>query len=107
MAPLTTDPNFTPIVRPVLDLTDVKKDAGKINSMVTAQPLKVDTTLAKAKDASAGYSANRAAQTDVMERPSTSFEYTQINNSPKALSNAEIYRQTNNQLSKVKGALTK
>lgn len=104
---LTTDPNFTPIVRPVLDLTDVKKDAGKINSMVTTQPLKVDTTLAKAKDASAGYSANRAAQTDVMERPSTSFEYTQINNSPKALSNAEIYRQTNNQLSKVKGALSK
>jgi hypothetical protein len=30
----------------------------------------------------------------------------QNNTSPKALSSAELYRQTNNQLSRAKGALT-
>lgn len=103
---LTTTPDFTPIVRPVLDLTDVKKDAAQIGSLLGSQPLKVDTSAAKAKDASAGYSANQQARQDVGTEPGDSFEFTQINNSPKALSNAEIYRQTNNQLSVVKGALS-
>lgn len=104
---LITDANFTPIVRPVLDLTDVKKDAGQISSMLAVKPLAVDTTVAKATDASAGYSANKLATQDVSATPGDNFEFTQINNSPKALSNAEIYRQTNNQLSVVKGALSK
>lgn len=102
---LVTDDNFTPIIRPVLDLTDVKKDAAQISSMVATKPLKVDTTVAKATDASAGYFANKVAQQDTAVVADTNIEFTQINNSPKALSNAEIYRQTNNQLSKVKGAL--
>lgn len=102
---LTTDADFTLIIRPVLDLTDVKKDANQIGSMLTPAPLKLDTSSAKARDASAGYSANRAAQQAVSESSTTSFEYTQINNSPKALPRAEIYRQTKNQLSTVKGAL--
>lgn len=102
---LTTDANFTPIIRPVLDLTDVKKNAGQIGSMLSASPIRLDTTSAKARDASAGYSANRDAQQSVAAASTTSFEYTQINNSPKALSKTEIYRQTKNQLSTVKGAL--
>jgi hypothetical protein len=38
-------------------------------------------------------------------RPFGSVNYTQNNYSPKALTNAEIYRQTKNQLSTAKGAL--
>lgn len=34
------------------------------------------------------------------------IQFNQYNNSPKALSNAEIYRRTKNQLSVAKGALT-
>lgn len=102
---VTTDANFTPIIRPVLDLTDVKKDAGQIGSIVSASPIKLDTTLAKAKDASNGYSSNRDAQQEIAATSVTNFDYTQINNSPKALPRAEIYRQTKNQLSTVKGVL--
>lgn len=101
---VTTDANFTPIIRPVLDLSGVKKDAGKIGSMVTTTPLKVDTTAAKAKDASAAYSANLQARQDANLSEGDTFNYTQNNTSPKALSNAEIYRQTKTQLATVKGA---
>jgi tape measure domain-containing protein len=102
---VATDANFTPVIRPVLDLTDVKKTAAQIGPMVSTKPIKLETTSAKARDASAGYSANRDAQQEIAHSSSTSFEYTQINNSPKALSRAEIYRNTKNQLSTVKGAL--
>jgi hypothetical protein len=101
---LTTDANFNPVIRPVLDLTDVKRDATQIGSALSAS-IKPSTSSAKAKDASAGYQANQVARQEVEVGSTTKFEYTQINNSPKALSNAEIYRQTNNQLSTVKGAL--
>ena len=104
---LLTDSNFTPIVRPVLDLTGVQKDAAQIGAMLATKPLQLATTAAKAKDASAGYSANQQAKQDSHISASDNIEFTQINNSPKALSNAEIYRQTNNQLSRVKGALSK
>jgi len=102
---LTTDANFTPIIRPVLDLTDVQKNAGQIGSMLSAAPIKLETTAAKARDASVGYSSNRDAQQEAAATSSTNFEYTQINNSPKALSSAEIYRNTKSQLTTVKGAL--
>jgi hypothetical protein len=103
---VTTDASFTPIIRPVLDLTDVKKSAAQIGPMLTSSPLKVDTTSSKAKDASNGYLANQAVQHQndlVGAEPSVNF--TQNNYSPKALSSVEIYRNTNNQLSTVKGAL--
>lgn len=102
---VTTDANFTPVIRPVLDLTDVKRDASQISSALAGSSIKADTSLSKAKDASAGYSANLAAKQDVEASSVTNFDYTQINNSPKALSQAEIYRNTKNQLSTVKGAL--
>ena len=35
----------------------------------------------------------------------TSLVFNQYNNSPKALSEAEIYRQTRNQIEQVKGAM--
>lgn len=104
---LTTDANFNPIIRPVLDLTDVKKQSSQIGSVLAPAPIKTDLSYSRAKDASTGYSANKTAQQQTEVMGTTKFEYTQINNSPKALSSAEIYRQTNNQLSTVKGALTK
>jgi hypothetical protein len=54
------------------------------------------------------YAANQAALFDALvpaEAPAP-ISFTQINNSPKALSSAELYRQTNNQISVAKGALT-
>lgn len=100
---LITDPDFRPVVRPVLDLTDVRKDASGISSMFKTLPIEV--TAARAKDASAGVQENRAATLLLEADRAALIEYTQNNYSPKALSNAEIYRQTKNQLSVTKEAL--
>lgn len=103
---VTTDADFNPVIRPVLDLTDVQKNAGQIGSMLSASPIELTTSVAKAKDASTGFSANQQARQEAEASSNLTFEYTQVNQSPKALSNAEIYRQTRNQLSTVKGVLT-
>jgi pyrroloquinoline quinone (PQQ) biosynthesis protein C len=62
----------------------------------------------KAQSASAGYESNREAAEDDRPDPreGETTIYNQYNTSPKALSPAEIYRQTKNQLSVRKGAVT-
>lgn len=100
---LLTDPDFRPTVRPVLDLTDVKNEAASISSMFKTLP--IDITAARARDASAGVRANEVAQQLIEAERAAAVSFTQVNNSPKALSNAEIYRQTNNQISVAKEAL--
>lgn len=97
-----------PTITPVLDLTDVKKNADQIGSMLTASPISVDSTYSNAKAAYDGYQNNQAA-TDKTTTDSTSNDagvtFNQYNTSPKALTPAEIYRQTKNQLSVAKEAL--
>jgi hypothetical protein len=89
----------------VLDLSNVQKGASQIGSMLASKPLTVDTT--KARDASAAYAANQRASTAAATaEPPAPLTFIQNNMSPKALSRAEIYRQTNNQISRAKGALT-
>jgi tape measure domain-containing protein len=100
---LITDPDFRPTVRPILDLSEVKKDASGINGMFKTLPIGV--TAAKARDASNGVRTNQALREEIEEDRLAAISYTQNNYSPKALTNAEIYRQTKNQLSVTKGAL--
>jgi len=101
--------DVSPTITPVLDLSSVKRDAGQIGSLFSTSPIKVDASYAKAVNASEGYSANQDAIAQSSDSKSTPplapFSYTQNNYSPKALSPAEIYRQTRNQLSTVRGVL--
>lgn len=94
--------DMSPTISPVLDLTDVRKNAGMIDSILsTAKKISVDGAYSGAKEASYEYQRN---QDDLEEMYSSgdNYYFTQNNTSPKALSNSEIYRQTKNQLSKVK-----
>ena len=102
---ISGDIDITPRITPVLDLTGVKKEATKLGSMLIA-PISVEAGYAKAKDASNGYTKNQeaAAEQEVVTEHNE-FKFVQNNTSPKALSEAEIYRQTKNQLSVAKGAL--
>lgn len=103
-----SDVDMQPTIRPVLDLTNIKKDASQIGSMLTVSPISVDTTLNKAKLAYDGYQQNQVAVTDqALAKKNDGVTFNQYNNSPKALSPATIYRQTKNQLSVAKGALAK
>jgi len=101
------DIDMTPVITPVLDLSLIRKDAETIGSMFRTTPISLEGTIRSAKDASAGFEDNRQTATD-NEADSRGGDtiYNQYNTSPKALSSAEIYRQTKNQLSKAKEATT-
>lgn len=101
---------MTPTIRPVLDLSSIKKDAGQINGLMTPDTLKLDKSI---QYANAAQLASNKAQKDQFEankanalQARASVVFNQINNSPKALTSAEIYRRTNNQLSQAKKELT-
>lgn len=99
--------DLTPRITPVLDLSSVKKDASQIGNMLGGQSLSVQSAYAKAQNVSAGYmTAQSAATPGVVETKPANVTFVQNNTSPKALSSAEIYRQTNNQLSVAKNALS-
>lgn len=100
------DMDMTPVITPVLDLSDIRKDASKIDQMLSTRSIATDRAYAVASENSR---LNRAAQevqngSEVAE-VGPNLTFIQNNTSPKALSSAEIYRQTKNQLSVAKGAL--
>ncbi|UQT02466.1 tape measure protein [Streptomyces phage Annihilus] len=104
---ITSDMATRPTITPVLDLSGVRKDAAQLGKILPDQGISLDAAYAKAKFVRDSLATQRAAveQADV-ESPAGTVNYTQNNYSPKALSQAEIYRQTKNQLSTVKGALS-
>lgn len=97
----------TPVISPVLDLTAMQSTADQIGGMFRTQTISLSASVSAAKDAAAGYQANQdiLAENGVVERVPV-VEYNQYNSSPKALNEADIYRQTKNQLSVTKGAVS-
>jgi tape measure domain-containing protein len=98
--------DFEPTIAPVLDLSAVKKDASEISRILALPKLDVASSYSSVKEAKAGYESNRSSDDGFDESSPTGdvYNYTQNNTSPKALSEAEIYRQTNNLISRTKGA---
>lgn len=104
--------DFTPTITPVVDLTNVNAAAKQIDSNLgSSNKLKIDAIANK-------YKTQRIANTMYYDDPASPFKpefqnvtnnynFTQNNTSPKALSRIEIYRQTNNQFSLLKGATKK
>jgi len=99
--------NAAPIIAPVLDLSQVQTEAAKINSLVTTPNLDVSVSTNRATSiATDNQAVGDNAQ--VSSAPTTggnTIIFEQTNNSPKALSSVEIYRQTKNQLALAKGVL--
>jgi hypothetical protein len=97
--------NLNPVITPVLDLTNVKSSAAQLGGMLSITPIRVT---ASASAAARGFQDNLDAQTMIPAdgtTPAGDTIYNQYNNSPAALSTADIYRQTKNQLSAKKGEL--
>ncbi len=93
-----------PVITPVLDLTGVKKTAGGISALLTTRPISFEGTQSQALT-TAHIQTRVASSEDGTVGVQKTVTYNQYNSSPKTLSQAEIYRQTNNQLSRAKGAL--
>lgn len=98
--------DLQPTVRPVIDLTELKKQANGIGGLFDGQTLQAQGSYTAAADISSMAAAIREAwAASETERRESKVEFTQINQSPKALSTSEIYRKTKNQLSLAKEAL--
>jgi tape measure domain-containing protein len=97
--------DISPIVKPVLDLTDVQKGSDQIKRILSGSvTISAKTTDVQAQDASAGYNQNQSDLVEVSHAINAGdTTYIQNITSPKAVSASEIYRQTKNQLSKTKG----
>lgn len=107
---VASDIDINPSIRPVLDLSAIKKDSGLIGGLLKPPSLNVDGTYAHASSAYSAYKAGRLFDEESAASAAAAAQgvtFIQNNNSPKALSESEIYRQTKNQLSVAKGALTK
>jgi hypothetical protein len=102
-----TNVDMTPRITPVLDLSDIKKNAGQIGSMLGSASVNVGSTYSNAVNASAGYTENKSAvaTTSTGSKAPAGVSFVQNNYSPKALTPVEIYRQTKNQLSQARGVL--
>lgn len=103
---------LNPVIRPVVDLTGVKRGADDIFRMLpTDGSISVGTTYDQARQARRTYDSNKDGLVSALpvggSENARPIQYIQNNNSPKALSSADIYRGTKNQLSKVRGALVK
>lgn len=91
------DIDTQPTIRPVLDLSDVESGTGKLNALFSrTQAMSISTGM--------NHTSGEVIQNGVNTPGSgSSFSFTQNNYSPKPLSRLEIYRQTKNQFSAMKG----
>lgn len=95
------DPN--PVISPVLDLNQVQREARKLAGLTNVTPITAATSYrgAAAIDLIPSDSSDISGGADGAKV----FKFEQNIHSPTALSEAEIYRQTHNQLSQAKDAL--
>lgn len=101
---IASDVQTIPVIRPVLDLSAIKKDGSLISGMIDTPELALSGNYASAsaisvgqRDATGAASAEAARTTATEKTAPVSF--IQNNYSPKALTNIEIYRQTKNLVS--------
>jgi hypothetical protein len=98
--------NTAPVIRPVLDLSDIEAGGQRINDLFAQR--KGINVAAITKNIPVVGKTNTDVSTPAQiaqpqQGPSISF--TQNNYSPKALSRIDIYRQTKNQISTLKGVV--
>lgn len=89
-----------PKITPVLDLSQVSSGSKKISEYLNLAKATAPT-ITKAKNVGSG--SSKSGSNSGSNSSSTTYNYTQNNYSPKALSQTDIYRQTNNLISKMKG----
>ena len=86
------DQSYSPTITPVLDLTELSRQSGQINTLfANQQAMRISATM---RDNQNGGNNGQSVVNN--------YNFTQNNTSPVALNDAEIYRQTYNQFNKFK-----
>lgn len=96
------DPSFKPEIKPILDLTEMQKQAKGINNFMPA--IGVTAQVANAARPPAPIAVDNSDKNS--QNGVTNITFNQTNNSPEALDAATIYRNTNTQLAMAKDKLT-
>lgn len=95
---VNSDIDLQPTIRPVMDLTDVRTKTRQLNAMLsTRHAYSIGASMDESNSDSSRVGVSRG----------NTYNFTQNNYSPKALSSSEIYRQTKNQFSLVKERIGK
>lgn len=101
---VNNDEDFSPVITPVLDMDELKRGAGDIPGLLNSDR-SISLTSAKLRVAQLNAEkANTLGQNGSQNAPTSNYSFVQNNYSPKALNRSEIYRQTNNQFSRIKEA---
>ena len=102
---VATDMDFNPTIKPVFDMSNLKKGAGVIDGLLTPPSLKVGDSFAMANSLALQQEA-QAAEVELTREENNGKggdTYNQYITSPKAVSAAEVYRNTKNLISVKKG----
>lgn len=92
--------NDQPVIRPVLDISDITSKTGKIDAALNRKhAMSIDTSI-RSKTSQSSSSVGQNGETGGVVN-----QFVQNNYSPKSLSRIEIYRQTKNLLSMKKGGV--
>lgn len=97
--------DIQPRITPILDLSQAQSGFSTLAGMSKDQLITADTSLFKAASISSDNSQAASTIGTDGTTQTAAVQFNQYNSSPKALSTADIYRQTKNQLSVAKGAL--
>ncbi len=101
---VNTNVEMDPTITPVLDLTQVQKDAQKLSDLTNVTPITAAASYGQASAISAEQAA-AAVEAAATAAAAPTFNFEQNNYSPEALSDVEIYRQTKNQFAQIKSAV--
>lgn len=107
---IDTDPTLHPQIAPVVDLTQVRSGFNKLGSMKTPV-ISTYVTGARVNAVANSLSSHENGMKQPVPQNNQNgpqvVEFVQNNYSPKALSRSEIYRNTNNQFTAFKEAISK
>lgn len=93
---LNSDMDFHPTITPVLDMSNVSAGLSGFGTTIGSTSVNMASSIASRTGGPSGGTGGSTPASGA------SYNFTQINNSPKALSSTEIYRQTKNQISTFK-----
>ena len=98
-----------PTITPVLDLSQIQNGSRNLGSIFANRSIALAETSTRQVSSIARHSSSNgaSAESKVVSAQPASFNFTQNNYSPKALSNIEIYRQTRNLVSQAKAKVSK
>lgn len=98
--------DLSPTITPVLDLSAVTMDAQRLNTMLDTSSPRIRASVIGAPFKTV-HGSDTGSKDSEASKGGTNLSFVQNNYSPKSLSRIDIYRDTKNQFSQLKGVLDK